>query len=103
MRHGIFRILKGNVKLIHLCVCMGVYMSTEGGIRGIMCVGVVFCEYMGRSEEGRGSNEREKERMHVKLKSKATYHACRLPDLSLCAFQTASFITCQHVMEDGAE
>lgn len=36
MRQGIFRILKGNVKLIHLCVWMDVYTGAEGGLGGIM-------------------------------------------------------------------
>lgn len=42
MRQGIFHILKENVKLIHLCVCMGVYRSTGGGLGGIMCVWVQY-------------------------------------------------------------
>lgn len=65
MRHGIFGILKENVKLIHLCACMDVYTSTGGGrkARNNGCVG----ECMGRPAEGRGSKEKERRQEEVSI------------------------------------
>lgn len=87
MRHDFFRILKGNVKLIHLCACMGVYVSTWGGWGGIMCVWV----YCSMSVWGglRKTALRE-ESMHVKLRS------VKVMQLIMAA------VTCQYVSCMGA-
>lgn len=54
MRHGIFRILKGNVKLMHLCVCMGVYIyEHKAGRDACECaVLLVYGEVWGREKSG---------------------------------------------------
>lgn len=89
MRHDFFRILKGNVKLIHLCVRMGVYVSTGGGLGGITCVWVycsVYGEVWGREKAVKRRKESNKGREYAceteKCESYATYHGCS--HMSVC-------------------
>lgn len=70
MRHGVSCILKENVKLIHLCVCMCVYKSTVGGGGAALVIWLQFSVLMERSEEDRGSErqrQREREEARAEL------------------------------------